>query len=71
MHPPVLEIVITLHRFDMIYIVKDEHNESRDTTIARHVMKIHLNRGRKQVSIDYFVLHSLLTLYIINFILGP
>ena len=31
------------------YIVKDEHNESRDTTIARHVMKIHLNREQAAV----------------------
>jgi len=33
----------------MIYIVKDEHNEGRDTTIARHVMKIHLNREQSAV----------------------
>lgn len=38
-----------LSRFDMIYIVKDDHNESRDTTIARHVMKIHLNREQAAV----------------------
>jgi len=38
-----------LSRFDMIYIVKDEHNEGRDTTIARHVMKIHLNREQSAV----------------------
>ncbi|XP_067942354.1 DNA replication licensing factor mcm5-A-like [Watersipora subatra] len=30
-----------LSRFDMIYIVKDEHNEERDKTLARHVMNIH------------------------------
>lgn len=33
-----------LSRFDMIFIVKDEHNEMRDRTIARHVMNIHMNR---------------------------
>ncbi|CED82217.1 mcm-domain-containing protein [Phaffia rhodozyma] len=33
-----------LSRFDMIFIVKDEHNESRDRTIAKHVMNIHMNR---------------------------
>ena len=38
-----------LSRFDMIYIVKDEHNEARDASIARHVMRIHLNRDQTQV----------------------
>ncbi|KAG6869157.1 hypothetical protein C0993_012256 [Termitomyces sp. T159_Od127] len=33
-----------LSRFDMIFIVKDEHNETRDKTIAQHVMNIHMNR---------------------------
>jgi DNA replication licensing factor MCM5 len=32
-----------LSRFDMIFIVKDEHNEARDTTLARHVMNVHMN----------------------------
>ncbi|CAG7830936.1 unnamed protein product, partial [Allacma fusca] len=31
-----------LSRFDMIFIVKDEHNESRDTTMAKHVLKVHV-----------------------------
>ncbi len=31
-----------LSRFDMIFIVKDEHNESRDRTIANHVMNVHM-----------------------------
>lgn len=30
-----------LSRFDMIFIVKDEHNESRDISIAEHVMNVH------------------------------
>lgn len=30
-----------LSRFDMIFIVKDDHNESRDRSIAQHVMNIH------------------------------
>ncbi|KAG6866855.1 hypothetical protein C0991_008791 [Blastosporella zonata] len=34
-----------LSRFDMIFIVKDEHNEARDKMIAQHVMKIHMNRA--------------------------
>ncbi|PPQ69616.1 hypothetical protein CVT25_013699 [Psilocybe cyanescens] len=33
-----------LSRFDMIFIVRDEHNESRDKMIAKHVMNIHMNR---------------------------
>ncbi|ESN98474.1 hypothetical protein HELRODRAFT_113800 [Helobdella robusta] len=32
-----------LSRFDMIFIVKDEHDEARDATIARHVMNLHVN----------------------------
>lgn len=32
-----------LSRFDMIFIVKDEHNEARDSTLARHVMNVHMN----------------------------
>lgn len=34
-----------LSRFDMIFIVKDEHNEQRDRTMAKHVMNIHMNRA--------------------------
>ncbi|WFD36128.1 DNA helicase [Malassezia cuniculi] len=33
-----------LSRFDMIFIVKDEHNEARDRTIAQHVINIHMDR---------------------------
>ncbi|XP_063426896.1 DNA replication licensing factor mcm5-like [Mytilus trossulus] len=32
-----------LSRFDMIFIVKDTHNEARDITLAKHVMNVHLN----------------------------
>lgn len=32
-----------LSRFDMIFIVKDEHDENRDTTLAKHVMNLHAN----------------------------
>nr|CAH0098446.1 unnamed protein product [Daphnia galeata] len=32
-----------LSRFDTIFIVKDEHNEKRDMTLAKHVMGIHMN----------------------------
>lgn len=34
-----------LSRFDMIFIVKDDHDENRDSTIAKHVMGIHMNRA--------------------------
>lgn len=36
-----------LSRFDMIFIVKDDHNESRDISIAQHVMNVHAG-GRNQ-----------------------
>merc|ERR1719431_876357 len=32
-----------LSRFDMIFVVKDEHNEARDLTLAKHVMGVHMN----------------------------
>ncbi|XP_063231306.1 DNA replication licensing factor Mcm5 [Bacillus rossius redtenbacheri] len=35
-----------LSRFDMIFIVKDEHDEQRDKTLAKHVMNVHMNAGR-------------------------
>ena len=33
----------TLLRFDTIFIVKDEHDENRDVTLAKHVMQVHMN----------------------------
>ncbi|KAG8829817.1 minichromosome maintenance protein 5 [Serendipita sp. 399] len=33
-----------LSRFDMIFIVRDEHNEARDRTIAKHVIDLQMNR---------------------------
>lgn len=32
-----------LSRFDMIFIVKDVHNEQRDITLAHHIIKVHMN----------------------------
>ncbi|TPX44036.1 hypothetical protein SeMB42_g04458 [Synchytrium endobioticum] len=32
-----------LSRFDLIFIVKDEWNEARDRTIAKHVLNVHMN----------------------------
>ncbi|XP_015836849.2 DNA replication licensing factor Mcm5 [Tribolium castaneum] len=34
-----------LSRFDMIFIVKDEHDQQRDMTLARHIMGVHMNAG--------------------------
>ncbi|XP_044727664.1 DNA replication licensing factor Mcm5 [Chrysoperla carnea] len=35
-----------LSRFDMIFIVKDEHNEARDVTLAKHIMNVHMSAGQ-------------------------
>lgn len=35
-----------LSRFDMIFIVKDEHEQNKDITLAKHVMNIHSNAGQ-------------------------
>lgn len=35
-----------LSRFDMIFVVKDHHNEERDITLAKHVLQVHLNAKR-------------------------
>lgn len=32
-----------LSRFDMIFIVKDTHDVARDTTLAKHVIAVHVN----------------------------
>lgn len=32
-----------LSRFDMIFIVKDLHDQKRDITLARHIINVHLN----------------------------
>ncbi|KAI9485967.1 MAG: MCM2/3/5 family-domain-containing protein [Benjaminiella poitrasii] len=37
-----------LSRFDMIFIVKDDHNEGRDMSIARHVLNVHMNRQTQE-----------------------
>ncbi|KAI8338730.1 MCM2/3/5 family-domain-containing protein [Chlamydoabsidia padenii] len=33
-----------LSRFDMLFIVKDEHNEARDISITKHVLNVHMDR---------------------------
>ena len=37
-----------LSRFDTIFIVKDTHDEERDSVLARHVMGIHMNAAADQ-----------------------
>lgn len=32
-----------LSRFDTIFIIKDEHDTARDVTLAKHVMRVHVN----------------------------
>ncbi|KAK3196112.1 minichromosome maintenance protein 5 [Lecanicillium sp. MT-2017a] len=40
-----------LSRFDMIFIVKDEHTREKDERIAKHVMGIHMdNRGAEEIT---------------------
>ncbi|WFD23597.1 DNA helicase [Malassezia equina] len=41
-----------LSRFDMIFIVKDEHNEARDRTIAKHVIGIHMHGASQQTETE-------------------
>ncbi|KAJ7357503.1 minichromosome maintenance protein 5 [Desmophyllum pertusum] len=35
-----------LSRFDMIFIVKDEHEQNKDMRLAKHVMQVHLNAAQ-------------------------
>ena len=37
-----------LSRFDMIFMVRDHRNESRDRTIAGHVMTVHMNNNTEE-----------------------
>ncbi|XP_018650537.1 putative dna replication licensing factor MCM5 [Schistosoma mansoni] len=32
-----------LSRFDMIFVIRDEHDSQRDATLAKHVMQVHLH----------------------------
>lgn len=41
-----------LSRFDMIFIVKDEHNTQRDLAIAKHVMNVHANGGSVEEQVE-------------------
>ena len=37
-----------LSRFDMIFIVRDEHNVDKDITLAKHVLSVHMNQSVEQ-----------------------
>lgn len=39
-----------LSRFDMIFLVKDEHNVARDIILAKHVMNVHMNAVQTEES---------------------
>ncbi|KAG8327690.1 minichromosome maintenance protein 5 [Homalodisca vitripennis] len=41
-----------LSRFDMIFIVKDEHDEKRDVILAKHIMNVHLTAGQTSEAAD-------------------
>ncbi|KAM4652511.1 DNA replication licensing factor MCM5 [Discoglossus pictus] len=53
-----------LSRFDMIFIVKDEHNEQRDMTLAKHVMNVHLSARTQTQAVEGEVDLSTLKKYI-------
>ncbi|CEF68162.1 DNA replication licensing factor MCM5 [Strongyloides ratti] len=38
-----------LSRFDMIFVVKDIHDSKRDSTLAKHVIEVHVNANHKDV----------------------
>lgn len=41
-----------LSRFDMIFIIKDVHDHTRDVTLARHIINVHLNANRPTEQVD-------------------
>lgn len=41
-----------LSRFDLIFIVRDEHNEARDKSIAQHVLQVHMNTLPRDATAD-------------------
>ncbi|MBN3309485.1 DNA replication licensing factor MCM5 [Amia ocellicauda] len=41
-----------LSRFDMIFIIKDQHDQQRDETLARHVMAVHLSALTQTQSVE-------------------
>lgn len=41
-----------LSRFDMIFIIKDVHDHTRDVTLAKHIINVHLNASRPAEQVD-------------------
>ncbi|XP_060861438.1 DNA replication licensing factor Mcm5 [Metopolophium dirhodum] len=41
-----------LSRFDMIFIIKDEHDQNRDMTLAKHIMNVHLMNGQAKQEVE-------------------
>merc|ERR1711962_934450 len=41
-----------LSRFDTIFIVKDEHDQTKDIRLAKHVMQVHLNAGQASQGLE-------------------
>ncbi|KAI9596081.1 MCM2/3/5 family-domain-containing protein [Syncephalis fuscata] len=48
-----------LSRFDMIFIVRDEHNEAKDSTIAKHVMSLHANRAAPETATGEYTIEQM------------
>ncbi|KAF0761842.1 DNA replication licensing factor Mcm5-like [Aphis craccivora] len=38
--------------FDMIFIIKDEHNQNRDMILAKHIMNVHLMNGQAKQEVE-------------------
>ncbi|XP_065661260.1 DNA replication licensing factor mcm5-A isoform X2 [Hydra vulgaris] len=41
-----------LSRFDMIFIIKDEHDQNKDVHLAKHVMQVHLHAGQSNQGME-------------------
>uniref|UniRef100_A0A8C0Y9F7 DNA replication licensing factor MCM5 n=1 Tax=Cyprinus carpio carpio TaxID=630221 RepID=A0A8C0Y9F7_CYPCA len=53
-----------LSRFDMIFIIKDHHDQQRDMTLARHVMNVHLSARTQTEGVEGEITLATLKKYI-------